>query len=222
EAVTVVAVRLPEAVAVVAVAELEAVAVVLALGWAGVAGGGETGALLRRAGRRLHPEPGRGRGRRLDQVLGLLLDPADAGPDLVQHRLEVAVDPARLPPGQGGRRRPQPALLGLDPEALALGLLPDQVGGVAGLLQHRPGILLGLGPHLLGRLEGGLHRPALLLALGPPLLGRREGALLDPRPLGPGLLEGPAGLSLDLAGPVLGRPDDLGPLPLRGVAPLLR
>ena len=164
-----------------------------------VAGAGEPGTLLGRARRRLHPEPRRGRGGRLVQVLLLLLDPADAGADLVQHRLQVPVDPSELlqrPVPQGL----QPDGLGLDPDALALGLLPDHVGRVAGLLQHRPGVLLGLGPHLLGRLEG---------------------VLLDPRPLAPGLLEGPLGLSLDLAGPVLGRLDDLGRLLLGGVDRLL-
>ena len=164
-----------------------------------VAGAGEPGTLLGRARRRLHPEPGRGRGGRLVQVLLLLLDPADAGADLVQHRLQVPVDPSELlqrPVPQGL----QPDGLGLDPDALALGLLPDHVGGVAGLLQHRPGVLLGLGPHLLGRLQG---------------------VLLDLRPLAPGLLEGPLGLSLDLAGPVLGRLDDLGRLLLGGVDRLL-
>jgi hypothetical protein len=175
------------------------VAAAVAVALLDVAEAGEPGALLGRAGRGLHPEPGRGGGGRLVQVLLLFLDPADAGTDLVQHRLQVPVDPAELlqrPVPQGL----QPDRLGLDHEALALGLLPDHVGGVAGLLQHRPGVLLGLGAHLLGRLEG---------------------VLLDPRPLGPGLLEGPPGLPLDLAGPVLGRLDDLGGLLLGGVDRLL-
>src|SRR5918993_1107353 len=160
---------------------------------------GEPGALLGRAGGRLDPEPGRrGRGR-LVQVLLLLLDPADAGADLVQHRLQVAVDPAQLlqravPQGL------QPDRLALDPDALALGLLPDHVGRVAGLLQHRARVLLGLGPHLLGHLEG---------------------VLLDPRALVPGLLEELSGVALDLAGPVLGRLDDLGGLLLGGLDRLL-
>jgi hypothetical protein len=111
----------------------------------------------------------------------------------------VTVDPAELLQRPVPQRL-QPDRLGLDPQALALGLLPDHVGRVARLLQHRPGVLLGLGAHLLGRLEG---------------------LLLDPRPLGLGVLERPTGLALDLARPVLGRLDDLGRLLLGGVDRLL-
>ena len=146
-----------------------------------VAGAGEPGALLGRAGRGLDPEPGRGGGGRLVQVLLLLLDPADAGADLVQHRLQVTVDPAELlqrPVPQGL----QPDRLGLDHEALALGLLPDHVGGVAGLLQHRPGVLLGLGRASPRPPGGRPPRPAPPRpgpprgSGGPPPRSRRPGA----------------------------------------------